>query len=444
MTIPLRNTAQHLFHQSLARVDVDATIARQLSCDHGTLHVGPHLTYPFADFRTFTLIAVGKAAHVMAEAVASVLTPCLQPTQQLNGIVVSGSPAQTPDPRLRYHLAAHPIPDHASREAAQEVLRLLAHCEETTLVLFLISGGASALLETPVYPNISVEDTALFYRALVHSGLPITAMNCFRKHLSAVKGGRLAQAAAPATHCTLIVSDVPGDDLGIVGSGPSLPDNSTARECRAILDESRLAEHLPASISAVLQSPDLPETPKGDDPAFRNATHLCLLRNADLLREAATLAAAQGFHVVIDNTCDDWDYARAGAHLLDRIRILATQHTRVCLLSGGELSVQIPKAHGIGGRNQHFALWCALRLEQMQDPITVLSAGSDGVDGNSPAAGAVVDHTTCNLARRQGLDPEAFLHHFDSYTLFHQLGATVVTGPTGNNLRDLRILLSAT
>lgn len=442
--MPLRDTAQDLFLRSLALVEVAPTIARHLSCGHGTLRVGSDRTYTLAHFQMITLIAAGKAANVMAEAVAAVLSPHLTPTQQLDGIVVAGSPAPTPDPRLRYYVAAHPIPDAASRAAAQDILAHLAHCEETTLVLFLISGGASALLETPLDLSISVEDTATFYRALVHSGLPITAMNCLRKHLSAVKGGRLAEAAAHATQCTLVISDVPGDDLGVVGSGPSLPDTSTASDCRRILDTSQIADHLPPRISAFLHSPNLPETPKANHPAFRNASHLGLLSNADLLREAATLAAAQGFHFVIDNTCDDWDYARAGDYLLDRIRTLSTQHRKLCLLSGGELSVHIPRAHGIGGRNQHFALWCALQLQRSQDPITVLSAGSDGLDGNSPAAGAVIDGTTCDLARGEGLDPEAALRRFDSYTLFHQLGAALVTGPTGNNLRDLRILLAVT
>ena len=267
-------------------------------------------------------------------------------------------------------------------------------------------------------------------------------MNALRKHFSAVKGGRLAGAANGAAQCTLIVSDVPDGALDMVASGPSLPDVSTVEDCHSILQNSRMLELLPASVRELFLDPSLPETIKPDDPVFRRATVVPLLSNADLLRVVTSLASSDAYPVVIDNTCDDWDYAAAGAYLLDRLRALRREHPRVCLLSGGEVSVRLPEHVGRGGRNQQFALWCALELSRTQEPFTILSAGSDGLDGNSPATGAVVDRDTCARGRDYGLDPQAALDGFDSFSFLSAVSASVITGPTNNNIRDLRVLVA--
>ncbi len=435
-----REYAEHLFRQALAAVDVPATMAANLSCDGTTLRIR-HLQYQLNQYDSIVVVAAGKAALPMTDALAKVVLPRLLPYQQLQGVVVTGTLPPEPLPHLRYYVGGHPIPNETSRIAAEDALSLLAKCNQRSLVLFLISGGASAMLEKPLNPDISVDDTASFYKALVHSGLPIVQMNTLRKHFSAVKGGRLAQAAELATQCTIIVSDVPEGSLDMVGSGPSLPDTSTTHDCRRILASTPLAHNLPRGVVSLLLAPGLPETPKSQDLAFVKASHLCLLSNADLLREAAALAAADGHHVVIDNSCDDYNYEKAGAYLLDQARALSFKHPKLCLLSGGEISVRLPAEVGIGGRNQQFAMWCALQMQKTRERITVLSAGTDGLDGNSPAAGAIVDNNTCEHGERLGLSPQAYLRQYDSFTFLDAVGAALITGPTYTNIRDLRILL---
>jgi hydroxypyruvate reductase len=268
-------------------------------------------------------------------------------------------------------------------------------------------------------------------------------MNALRKHFSQVKGGRLAVAAQGATQCTLLISDVPGDMLHVVGSGPSLPDPSTAEECSEIISNNLNALNLSENLLAFFRDTELEETPKAGHPAFRKSSWLSLLSSDDLSRVAGEAAARLGFHVVVDNHCDDWDYRDAAAYLLNRLQELRRLYPRVCLLTAGEVSVQIPPVHGAGGRNQQFVLECARLIAEKKMEATVLSGGSDGVDGNSPAAGAVCDETTAARALSKGLDIIAGLEQFDSFNIFNALGDAIITGPTGNNVRDLRILLSS-
>ena len=321
-----------------------------------------------------------------------------------------------------------------------------------TLCLFLVSGGASAMMELPLDPAISLADTIAFHRTLVHSGASIAEMNCVRKHFSAVKGGRLAAAAQGAECFSIFVSDVPSGHLDTIASGPTVPDTSTLEDCREILRRYNLLERFPASVRRFFTSADLPETPKPQDLTARTLT----LLDANDLAEAARQRAEQlGFHAVIDNTCDDWDYRAASEYLLTRLRTLRHEHPRLCLISVGEVAVSAANdglvASCIGGRNQHFALYTATQLEPSDAPIAVLSAGSDGIDGSSTAAGAVIDehtlHSTSVGAERtrdEQLRAEAqtALQQFCSFPFLHSAGAIITTGPTGNNLRDLRLLLA--
>jgi hydroxypyruvate reductase len=363
-------------------------------------------------------------------------------------VVVGPLAPEVADPRIRFFRGDHPLPGLASLEAADAILQLLAQADPSTLVVFLLSGGASAMVEKPLDPGITLEETAAFHEALVHSGLAIAEMNTLRKHFSQVKGGRLAVAAHGATQCTLIVSDVPGGVPGgvpgaapdVVGSGPSLPDPSTVEQCRQILASGPL--RLPPRVLAFLQSTALPETPKADHPAFRHAAWISLLSSKDLCDHAALFAEQAGFAVAVENGCDEWDYRDAARYLIDRLSALRARHPSACVVSAGEVSVKLSERHGIGGRNQQFVLECARILAQEKLPFTALSAGSDGIDGNSPAAGALCDRTTWGRALACGLDPAAALDTFDSFTLFQALGDSIRTGPTGNNLRDLRILMT--
>jgi glycerate 2-kinase len=274
---------------------------------------------------------------------------------------------------------------------------------------------------------------------LVHSSAPIGEINTIRKHLSAVKGGRLAQAAYPAHQVSILVSDVPDNTPDALASGPTMPDSTTVEDCYRIAAHHRLSLELPPSTRELFERHALEETPKSDDPAFIRARWWTILSNAALVEAAKKEAERQDFVVEIDNRCDDWEYARAADHLLKRLRELRTKNERVCLLSGGEITVHVENG-GAGGRNQQFALYCAEKIAG--ESITVLSAGSDGLDGDSPAAGAIADGTTVERAKARGLDAKAHLNGFNAFPLFEALGNAIVTGPTGNNLRDLRILLA--
>ncbi len=269
-------------------------------------------------------------------------------------------------------------------------------------------------------------------------------MNALRKHLSAIKGGRLAQIAAPARRqCTLLLSDVAVDAPDAIGSGPTLPDSTTLAECHRLLAQLQSATALPPSITAFFASPRCTETPKADDPAFERSHWQVLLSSDDLAAAAAAAARSLGFHTAIDNTCDEWEYREAALYLLERSDSLQRQHRRTCLVSAGEVQVALPpNGSGEGGRNQQFALWCAAELARRGQAATVLSAGSDGIDGHSSAAGAVCDADDVARAHQLGLSVDEALAGYNTAPLLHALGADIVTGPTGNNLRDLRLILT--
>ncbi len=260
-----------------------------------------------------------------------------------------------------------------------------------------------------------------------------------RKHLSAIKGGKLALAASGAQQVSLLVSDVPDNTPDALASGPTMPDSTTVEDCYTIAEKYGMLQQFPNSVRELFQRHALDETPKSDNLAFHRSRWWPLLSNRSLLESAEAEAQRQGFTVEIDNSCDDWDYARAAEYLLERLRGLRQKSERACLLSGGEVTVKVENG-GTGGRNQQFALACATKISG--EAITVLSAGTDGIDGNSVAAGAIVNGSTLERARSRGLDPGVCLTGFDAYPLFESLGDAIVTGPTGNNLRDLRILLA--
>ena len=445
MLMDLRTTARLLFAEALDGTQILPAFARKVHCAGPILQVDT-TTLDLCRFPDLRIVGLGKAAVPMAQALLDVLDPELSSDHNLRGLVIgTGAPA-IPDDRITYRLGAHPFPDKTSANAAQAVLDFLAGASNDTLVLFLISGGASAMADLPLDPTIPLADLLTFHQALVHSGLPIAEMNTLRKHVSAIKGGRLAAAAHPATQCTLLVSDVPAARPDIIASGPTLPDPTTLPDCRRLLATALAHSPIPASIRGFLLDPQTPETPKADHPAFTRASVHTLLSSDDLVRAAEAAATAQGFRTEIDLTPDDWPFDEAASYLLKRLHVLTQGHPDqpVCLLSAGELAVPVTSAvPGTGGRNAHFALHCALSLAGLRTPTAILSAGSDGIDGNSPAAGGVVDHTTTARAAKQNLDPARALATFDSYTLLHALGDTVITGPTGNNLRDLRVLLAA-
>jgi hydroxypyruvate reductase len=308
-----------------------------------------------------------------------------------------------------------------------------------SLVIFLLSGGGSAVVERPIDDEISLDDLISTYRVLVHSGATIAEINAIRKHLSAVKGGRLSRAAFPAQQVSLLVSDVPDNTLDALASGPTMPDSTSVEDCYRIAEKHGMLPQLPHSTRELLERRALEETPKSDDQAFYRSRWWPVLSNQTAVEGASAAAECAGFAAHVDNSCDDWDYERAALHLLKRLRELRKNSERVCLISGGEVTVKVTNG-GVGGRNQQFALACAATIAG--ENITVLSAGTDGVDGNSPAAGAMVDGSTIMRAQAAGLAARTALEEFDAYPFFSALGDAIEIGPTGNNLRDLRILLA--
>jgi glycerate 2-kinase len=428
----LKRDALDIFAEACDAVSLDRVMLEQIRVRDGSLHLRD-ISINLASFDRITLVAIGKAATPMTEAILL----ALDGIPHIDGIAVGATQPAQPDPRIHWMQGSHPLPDQRSLDAADAILALLATCSERTLVLLLLSGGASSMIEKPLSPAMDLDDVITLNRALVHSGLPIAEMNTLRKHFSAVKGGRLAAAAGAATLVTLIVSDTPSGEVEIVGSGPSLPDPTTAAECRALA----ASVALPPKLRAYFEDPELPETPKPGDDTFARTRYVLLLSSDDLCVAAAATAEAHGFHSVVDNTCDEWDYREAARHLLHRAQTLHADYPQLCLLSAGEISVPLAEPHGVGGRNQHFVLESLRLAGELGLNITILSAGSDGIDGNSPAAGAVGDTDTSVRAQALGFDVESSLAAFDSYPLFEALDDAIVTGPLGNNLRDLRIFL---
>ncbi|WP_187143085.1 glycerate kinase type-2 family protein [Terriglobus albidus] len=426
----LKEHAKQIYLRTLEAARLDTHLAEQVRWADGILQVGEH-SFPLELYRRAVIIALGKAAVPMAVYSADLLRGYLPFTGLVLAPENSGAPAE-----LTFLRGSHPFPDESSRRAAELALELAREADGETLVLWLISGGASAMMEMPLVPEISMDEMAAFHRMLVHSGLNIAEMNALRKHVSAVKGGRLAVAAAnAATQVTLLVSDVPEGRPDVIASGPTIPDGSTITYCRVLL--SRLKEPLPPAIAELFAGLELPETPKRNDPAFARAFYLEVLSSSTLCTEAAAIARDLGFEAVVDNGCDEWPYDKAAVYLLYKLARLRQPGKRIALISAGEVAVPVTGPAGNGGRNQHFALYAAQLIDGMAN-TAVLSAGSDGLDGNSLAAGAVADTATWEYAK----DPAGALERFDSGTVFSLLGDAIFTGPTGNNLRDLRILLA--
>jgi glycerate 2-kinase len=428
----MREVARSIFLHALSEASIAKGFSRHLHCERGILRVCEDL-FDLHSYARVLVVSLGKAAHTMTEALVQ------QVGSSLEGLVASSVESSNQLRGFRYFRGGHPTPNEESIQAASAMLRALEAQNASSLVLFLLSGGGSSIVEKPIDDEISLEDLVATYGALVHSGAPIAEINAIRKHLSAVKGGRLAKAAAGAQQVSLLVSDVPDRAPDALASGPTMPDSTSVDDCYRLAEKYDLRKQFPPSTRQLFDAHALEETPKSDDPAFHRARWWTILSNQSAIEEASMAAERSGFFVHVDNACDDWDYLEAADYLLRKVRELRKQFSPVCLLSGGEVTVKVTNA-GVGGRNQQFALACAEKIAG--EEITVLSAGTDGIDGNSPAAGAVVDGSSAQRARERGLSISRALQSFDAYPLFRVLGDTIETGPTGNNLRDLRILLA--
>lgn len=440
----LREVAQSIFTGALADCGIEQAFGRRIRIDNRLTIDGLEAIH-LEGVKRVRIVAVGKAAAAMLGAIL----PRFEAAgyRDLGGILIApGMPAELPA-GFNFFAGGHPLPNEAScagARAALDMLRELAHegpHTASTLCLFLISGGASAMMELPLDNTISLPDLINFHRELVHCGASIAEINCVRKHFSAVKGGRLAMAANGLPTLSLLVSDVPPACLDALGSGPTLPDTSTVEDCQNVLARYGLLERFPVAVRLFFEQQNLPETPK---PTELKSKAVVLLSSAELAGAARQRAETLGFRVVVDSTCDDWDYRRAAEYLVGRLRELRRESPRVCLISPGEVTVEVSGSAGVGGRNQHFALHAATLLRKSDGPSVILSAGSDGIDGNSRVAGAVTDLQTLQKGKAVGLNAADSLHRFDSGSFLERVGDVIATGATGNNLRDLRILLADT
>jgi hydroxypyruvate reductase len=470
----LHATATEIFTGAVAACNIASAFDRRIRFEGNMMHrlipdgSGP-ASINLAAYKRIFVIALGKAAGPMLDT----LLERVKRRKGMRGICCTNLLPRTRNWRFRYFEGGHPIPNEDSFDAARATLALLKKARKDTLIFFLISGGGSAMFDLPLDPKITLDDTIAFHQLLLASGAPINEVNTLRKHFSAVKGGRLAIAAPEAAKVSLLLPDVPLRSLDALSSGPTSPDHSTVADVRALLAKYGLGPKLPPSIRAFFEREDLPESPgnkgwlppflsrmpwsgagpvrsvtsaaamKGEDVPFRDSVFEVLLSSHDLIENARVLAEKAGYFTVVDNSCDDWDYAEAARYLLERFHSLRAIHPRLCLISVGEVTVKMDRAPGAGGRNQQFVMACALELEAHEGQrLTVLSAGSDGIDGNTQSAGAIADPTTVTRAHAFGFHLKSSLAAFDACPMFTALGDAVVTGPTGQNLRDLRLLVA--
>jgi len=385
------------------------------------------------------LLAAGKAAGSMTEVAERHYLDAGFPAARLDGIAVTRHGYGRPTRRIPVIEAGHPVPDEASRTAAEQALGLAAGAGADDLVLALLSGGASANWVAPA-AGLDLAQKQAVTRALLRCGAGIGEINAVRKHLSRIKGGRLAAAAAPARIVALAISDVPGDDPAVIGSGPTVPDPTTLAEARAIVARYRL--ELPEPVTRALADP-ANESPKPGDRAFAGSAFHLVARPADAFAAVTNRIVERGYEcIMLGDRIEGEASAVAAAHAA-MARDLRRQGRRAVILSGGELTVTI-RGNGRGGPNQEYALGLAIHLDGERG-IAALAADTDGTDGGGGSAadpaGAFADGATAGRARTLGLDPAAFLHNNDSTTFFARLGDLVAPGPTYTNVNDFRAIV---
>jgi glycerate 2-kinase len=431
--------AEAIFRAGLTAADPGELVKKELRLAGRDLVVGEEL-YSLDRVQSIYLLGAGKAAGRMARGAEAVLGPRIT-----GGMIIlpHGTP---PDHRgAEFRFGAHPIPDQSGVQATEDLLEIVGRAGEDDLVIMLLSGGGSALLTAPPV-GISLEGLRIISRVLLKCGASIGELNTIRKHLSRIKGGGLARFLYPTQVVTLILSDVVGDDPAVIASGPTAPDPTTFRNCLDILDRYGIRDLVPSRIRERLvrgRGGMIPETPDGSDPIFRNVRNIVIGNNRIALMGAAEKSRELGYNPVILSDRVTGDTRRsAQSHCALAAAIISPPGEKrkpLCLLSGGETTVVV-KGSGQGGRNTEFVLACSREIAGRKG-ITILSGGTDGIDGETPSAGAFCDGTTLARGEELSLDAEDFLDRNDSYTYFQALGDIFITGPTGTNVMDIRIIL---
>jgi len=439
METKLREDGLDIFLSGIRAVEPGSAVIANLALEGDTLIAGKE-RITLAPGGRILVVGAGKAGAPMAGAVEEVLGDRVH-----GGLVVVKYGHLSPVSRVTVVEAAHPVPDEAGLKASFDLVTLLEDTRDEDLVICLLSGGGSALLPAPA-PPVTLHDKQAVTSLLLQSGAEIGEINCIRKHLSFLKGGCLARLAHPARIITLILSDVVGDPLDVIASGPTVGDPTTYADALKILKRYDLTDKVPGTVLSYLQQGTEgrhPDTPKPDDPAITGTTNLLIGTNTIAVQAAEERATELGYNTTVLSTTITGETRDAAATHAAIAREIFSHGKPVeqpaCVLSGGETTVTI-KGSGKGGRNQEFALAAALGIDG-QPGTVILSGGTDGTDGPTDAAGAIVDGMTVKRARASGLDPLAYLDDNDSYHLFEQLEDLIITGPTLTNVMDLRIIL---
>ncbi len=442
----LRKDAAAIFQAGLIAVDPITAIKRHITYRNHKVTVQGQ-TYDLSKYAGVYVVGAGKASAAMAQAIEEIIGD----DKLKAGLVNTKYGHAIPPPSLiRVTEAGHPVPDEAGVRGTKEIIRLLNQTTQDDLVLCLLSGGGSALLPCPA-EGLTLADKQQVTKRLLECGATIHEINAVRKHLSQIKGGRLAGLAYPSTLISLILSDVIGDDLDTIASGPTVPDSTTFSHCLRILEKYNIKSKIPRAALRLLQKGargEIEETPKSDDPVFRRkkrTQNVIIGSNILAVRAAKQKADELGYHTLILSSFiegETKDVAKVHAALAKEILKSGNPLPRpACLISGGETTVTI-RGHGLGGRNQEFGLAAAIEIAGMKN-VVMLSGGTDGTDGPTDAAGAIADGTTVQRARDVGLNAERSLQENDSYHFFQPLGDLLMTGPTRTNVMDLRLVLVA-
>jgi glycerate 2-kinase len=437
--VKLREDALAVFEAGLRAADAGDAVSRQVRLEEEILTVAG-TPYDLRRFEDIRLVGMGKASAAMARPLADLLG------ERIAGGVINVKRGHgLPLPGIRINEGGHPVPDEDGLRGTLEILDLAEKAGPRDLLLCVVSGGGSALSPAPV-EGLTLQDKQEVTRRLLECGATIHEMNAVRKHLSRIKGGQLARAAYPSTVVTLLLSDVIGDEPGTIGSGPTVPDRSTFHHCLEILERRGIRNQLPAAALGILQEGTRgarPETPKPGDPAFERVRNVVVGGNALALDGAKARAAELGYNTLVLSSFLDGEAreaARVHAAVAREILVRNNPVSRpACILSGGETTVTV-RGDGLGGRNQELALAAALAIRGLEG-VVILSGGTDGSDGPTDAAGALVDGGTVDRALAAGMDPHAFLARNDSHGFFQPLGDLLVTGPTLTNVMDIQVVL---
>jgi glycerate 2-kinase len=432
----LEKIARAIFFETLKSVDLQAIIRQRVRLDGDLLSVDEKV-YDLSQVDEVILIGIGKASLRMGYAMEAILGERLT-----RGLLVTNRREPL---RLRSEIivAGHPVPDAQSLRAGKRAIEILYHGQPDSLVIFLISGGGSALFESPISDEITLEHLQQLNQILVECGATIEEINIIRKQFSAVKGGRLRKWMKAKTAVALLVSDVNAGDLKSLASNPVHPEEKTDEQFQAIINKYKLTDKLPSLFRylSTRHHPVASESDEGKEPIIQT---LLLAENADVVSAAASLAGSLGYMVWVDRSDNEDRYEKTATRLISAVAELkrANPEQKICVISGGEVSCPA-KGQGFGGRNQEFVLHCAMRLKQASlGDLLVLSCGTDGIDGRSVADGAYahIRASGSDLSEEERLT--AYFQRSDTATWFNELGGMLVTGPTGNNLRDLRFILS--